>query len=124
VRTAASSFWSHLDGLVSRCELVIDRPAGSRHPRYPELQYPLDYGYLQGSQAGDGAEMDCWVGSLPEHTVTGVVVTVDLLKRDAEVKALLGCTAEEMETISAFHNCGPMGAVVVVRPAGRYRPKS
>jgi inorganic pyrophosphatase len=120
VRTAVSSFWSHLDRLVSESELVIDRPAGSRHPRYSELQYPLDYGFLQGTHAGDGAEVDCWVGSLPERSVTGVEITVDLLKRDAEVKVLLGCTAEEMQTISAFHNSGPMGAVVVVRSKEQY----
>ncbi len=54
MRTTASSFWFHLDRLVSECKLVIDRPAGSRHPRYPEVQYPLDYGYLQGSHAGEG----------------------------------------------------------------------
>ena len=114
--TASPSFWSHLDRLAAACALVVDRPAGSSHPRYPELQYPLDYGYLQGSHAGDGAEVDCWVGSLPERAVTGVVITVDLLKRDAEVKVLLGCTPEEMQTISAFHNCGPMGAMVAARP--------
>jgi len=90
---------------------------GSRHPRYPEVQYPLDYGYLQGSHAGDGAEIDCWVGSLTERTVTGVAVTVDLLKREAELKVLLGCTPEEMQTISAFHDCGPMAAMVLSRPA-------
>lgn len=112
-----SSFWSRLDQLVAACAVVLDRPAKSRHPRYHEREYPLDYGYLKESQSGDGAELDCWVGSDPARAVTGIVVTVDLLKRDAEVKVLLGCKAEEMETISTFHNCGPMAAMVIARPA-------
>ena len=37
---------------------VIDRPAGSRHPRYPDMIYPVNYGYVQGVFAGDGLEQD------------------------------------------------------------------
>jgi inorganic pyrophosphatase len=97
-------FWLKLDRLVAEHERVIDRPAGSRHPRYPEIVYPLDYGYLAGTQAADGGGIDIWVGSLPEQAVTAVVCTVDMLKRDTEVKILLGCTAQDMETILGFHN--------------------
>ena len=35
-------FWQRLDELVRTGTVVIDRPAGSRHPRYPEFAYPLD----------------------------------------------------------------------------------
>ena len=44
-------FWSHLDRLVESCGLVIDRPKGTAHPRYPDLIYPVDYGYLDGTTA-------------------------------------------------------------------------
>ena len=47
-------FWALLDEWVARYPLVIDRPRGSGHPRYPDWIYPLDYGYLQGTLAGDG----------------------------------------------------------------------
>jgi inorganic pyrophosphatase len=96
-------FWHKLDQLVAEHELVIDRPKGSRHPRYPEMVYPLDYGYLQGTQAADGDGIDVWVGSLPEQAVTAIVCTVDMLKRDAEVKILLGCTPQEAQTALSFH---------------------
>jgi inorganic pyrophosphatase len=99
-----NGFWRKLDRLIAEHELIIDRPKGSRHPRYPEMVYPLAYGYLAGTQAADGEGIDVWVGSLPNHAVTAVVCTVDMLKRDAEIKILLGCTAQEMQTILDFHN--------------------
>ena len=36
-----SEFWDALDKLVANSEIVIDRPKGSAHPRYPELIYRL-----------------------------------------------------------------------------------
>jgi inorganic pyrophosphatase len=100
----ADSFWHKLDQLVAEHELVIDRPKGSRHPRYPEMVYPLDYGYLEGTQAADGDGIDVWVGGLLKRAVTAVVCTVDMLKRDAEIKILLGCTSHDMQTILDFYN--------------------
>ncbi|HIT31859.1 MAG TPA: hypothetical protein IAC25_03365 [Candidatus Enterenecus stercoripullorum] len=46
-------FWSALDELVRRSELVIDRPKGSAHPRFPSLLYPLDCGYLTSAAPMD-----------------------------------------------------------------------
>ena len=112
-----SDFWRCLDQLIAESKRVIDRPAGSRHPRYPELIYPLDYGYLDGTSAIDGGGVDVWVGSLPARTVTAVVCTVDLLKRDTETKLLIGCTREEAATVLATHNGQYQSAILVERPA-------
>ena len=115
--TRNNDFWLKLDQLIAEHELVIDRPKGSRHPRYPEVIYPLDYGYLAGTQAIDGGGIDVWVGSLPERTVTAVACTIDMLKRDAEIKILLGCTPEDMQTILSFHNddFGWQSAILIER---------
>lgn len=109
------AYWHALDELVATSEIIIDRSKGSGHPRVPAMIYPLDYGHLKDTSSDDGSEIDCWIGSLPERTVTGVVFTVDLLKRDMEGKILLGCTAEEMQIILAFHNGGPMSALLLIR---------
>ena len=98
--------------------MKIDRPRGTPHPRYPALVYPLDYGYLEGTRSGDAGGVggvDVWMGSAPEKTVTAVVCTVDLHKRDAEVKILLGCTAAEARAVAAFHNSGFQSAILVER---------
>ena len=109
------SFWTYLDSLIGSAELVIDRPKGSAHPRYPSLVYPLDYGYLRGTSGGDGRELDVWRGSLPEKRLEAIVCTVDLLKRDVEVKLLLGCTEDEKTTVCDFHNDSEHMAAILVR---------
>ncbi len=40
-------FWKALERLVSESEIVIDRPKGSTHPRYADIVYSVDYGYLK-----------------------------------------------------------------------------
>lgn len=56
-------FWNALDQLVNTSEIVIDRPKGSSHPKYPDFVYKLDYGYLKNTSSMDGAGIDVWVGS-------------------------------------------------------------
>jgi inorganic pyrophosphatase len=109
-------FWIFLDRLVTDRRIVIDRPKGSVHPRYPDLVYPLDYGYLEDTRAGDGAGIDVWVGTDPARTVVGILCTIDLYKRDAELKLLLGCSCAEIETILAHTNTDLMQAELILRP--------
>ena len=102
-----SAFWTLLGELVAMSEIVIDRPRGSAHPRFPENIYPLDYGYLSGTTSGDGHGIDVWLGNGDHTRITGVLCTVDLRKRDAELKLLLGCTPEEARVISECLNAYP-----------------
>ena len=108
-------FWAKLDEHVAASTLKIDRPKDSVHPRYPSLVYPLDYGYLEDTRSADGGGVDVWLGSLPERKVTAIVCTVDLKKRDAEVKILLGCTPEEAQEILRVHNSGPQAGLLAER---------
>jgi inorganic pyrophosphatase len=77
--------------------------------------YPYDYGYLENTQAGDGQGIDVWVGSLPDKALTAVVCTIDLAKRDAEIKILLGCIPQEAQTIVAFHRGSSAAALLLER---------
>ena len=99
-----AEFWQTLDKLVAENPLVIDRPAGSAHPRYPHLIYPLDYGYLQGTTAMDGDGIDVWLGTDAAKRLAGVLCFVDMVKRDSEIKLLIGCTEEETQRVYKLHN--------------------
>ena len=99
-----TKFWNTLDTLVSMSEIVIDRPKNSSHPRYPEMVYPLDYGYLNNTSAMDHGGIDVWVGSEPDRRIDAIMCIVDLVKRDSEIKILIGCTDTEKDTVYAFHN--------------------
>lgn len=98
------SFWQTFAALIETNQIIVDRPKGSAHPRYPDLIYPLDYGYLENTSAGDGDGIDVWLGSTATKTLTGILCTFDRLKRDAEIKLLLGCTREDVETIRNFND--------------------
>lgn len=108
-------FWQHLDALLAASALIIDRPAGTAHPRYPDFIYPLDYGYLENTRSLDGGGIDVWVGSRPDRAFTALLCTVDLEKRDSEIKLLLGCTPSEIEEILSIHNTGPQAALLLFR---------
>lgn len=88
-------FWEALDRLVEESEIIIDRPKGSRHPKYRNLSYQVDYGYLKGTSSMDGGGIYLWKGTKENPVIDAIICTVDLWKKDSEIKLLLGCTADE-----------------------------
>ena len=105
--------------------LIIDRPRGSVHPRYPSVIYPLDYGYIENTTSSDGGGIDVWLGSLNRvanmdgvKTLTGILCTFDRLKRDAEIKLLIGCSAEDIQVIRDFHK--EMQTLYIPNPAAEH----
>jgi inorganic pyrophosphatase len=97
-------FWTALDNLVKQSEIVIDRPKGTAHPRYPDFIYKVDYGYLKNTASMDGEGIDVWVGTDERKSIDAILCTVDLMKRDSEIKILIGCTEEETKFIYKTHN--------------------
>ncbi len=110
-----AEFWARLDSLIASNVVIIDRPKGSQHPRYPDIIYPLDYGYLKNTTGGDGHEIDIWMGSMLVTKLVGIACTVDLLKCDAEVKLLIGCTPSEIKMVNHFHNNDYMSGFIIER---------
>jgi inorganic pyrophosphatase len=111
-----NKFWERLKLLLESSELVIDRPKGSAHPKYPEIIFPLDYGYLKNTSGGDGNEVDVWRGSLKDNRLDAIACTMDLLKRDVEIKLIVGCTEDEIEKIHQFHQNPFMSAMIIRHP--------
>lgn len=107
------TFWNNLQKLVDESEIKIDRPKDSAHPRYPDYIYPFNYGYLEGTTSGDGDGIDCWVGSLSDNKVTGAIIIIDPVKRDSEIKILLGCTSDDMQIILRCHQRGSMDGLLI-----------
>ena len=95
---------SALDELVANSEIVIDRPKGTAHPRFPDFVYKVDYGYLNHTTSMDGGGIDVWVGTDIEKKADAIMCIVDLMKRDSEIKILIGCTEEEKQLVYQTHN--------------------
>jgi inorganic pyrophosphatase len=108
---ADNSFWLSMEKLLITNSIIIDRPKGTSHPRYKDMIYPLDYGYLENTTSSDGGGIDAWIGSLntvgdtvdTKKTLTGILCTFDTLKRDAEIKLLIGCSENDIQIIRDFH---------------------
>lgn len=109
-----NEFWNALDELVKNSEIVIDRPKGTAHPKFPDFIYKVDYGYLKDTTSMDGGGIDVWVGT-DEKKIDAIMVIVDLMKKDSEIKILIGCTEEEKQIIYKTHNEEYMKGILIRR---------
>ena len=96
-------FWKAVDELVNNSDIIIDRPKGSAHPRFPDFIYRVNYGYLENTSSMDGSGIDVRVGS-GDKKADAIMCIVDLMKRDSEIKILIGCTEEEKMEVYRTHN--------------------
>ena len=68
--------------------VVVDRPLGSRHPKYEDIVYPVNYGYIPGIIAPDGEEQDAYIlgVSQPVAAFQGRVIAIIHRSDDVEQK--------------------------------------
>jgi len=109
-------YWNALRQLVNEHEIVIDRKKGSHHPNYPDMIYPLDYGFLDKTTTVDGGGIDIFVGSLTDNRIQGILSTVDLKKNDAEIKIMYNCTESEVQSAVKLLNSRFMGVLFIENP--------
>lgn len=58
--------------------IKIDRPIGSVHPKFDKLIYTSNYGYIEGTLAPDGEELDAFIlkVSEPVKEFTGIAIAI------------------------------------------------
>ena len=71
--------------------VIIDRPLGSRHPKYPNILYLVNYGYIPNIVAGDNEYQDVYVLGVnePLKTFRGVVIAIIHRLNDVENKLVV-----------------------------------
>ena len=71
--------------------MIVDRPLGSRHPRHPDLAYPINYGFVPGTVSGDGMPVDAYLLGVDEavNQAEGVVIAVIVRADDVEDKLVV-----------------------------------
>ena len=110
-----NDFWEYLERLIEESTIVVDRPKGTAHPQFPEMIYPLDYGYFQDTTSMDGGGIDIWVGTQIIKNLDAIICTIDLNKKDIEIKLLIGCSEADLKTIIDCHNSDTMRAILIRR---------
>jgi inorganic pyrophosphatase len=112
---ADGRFWENLDRLVAESRVIVDNPRGTHDGDSSTYVYPVDYGYLEDTSSMDGDGIDVFVGSDIEQRIDAIVCTIDLMKRDAEIKVLIGCTEEEKHAIMRLYEVFPSMTGTLVR---------
>jgi inorganic pyrophosphatase len=88
--------------------VTVDRPLGSYHPEHPDIYYPVNYGYIEGTMAADGEEEDAYVLGVtePVSEFTGRIIAIINRENDIEHKWVVapeGVTLSEEQIRAAVH---------------------
>ena len=72
-------------------KVIVDRPLGSHHPKYKNMIYTVNYGYVPGIIAADGEEQDAYILGVNEPITefTGKVIAVIHRFDDVEEKLIV-----------------------------------
>ena len=89
--------------------VTVDRPLGSYHPKYKDMYYPINYGYIEGIIAPDGEEQDAYIIGVdkPVTEFEGIVIAIIHRNNDVEEKWVVApegkvFTKEEIEKAVHF----------------------
>lgn len=97
------------DYLGQTVTIDMDRPIGTRHPKHPEIVYPINYGYIPGVLGGDGEELDVYLLDVdtPVESYTAKIIAIIHRTDDEEDKLVaapegMTHTAEEIAAAVCF----------------------
>jgi inorganic pyrophosphatase len=99
--------------------VIMDRPLGSRHPKWNFL-YEVNYGFFPGTLAPDGAELDAYVLGVnePLEKVNGICIAIihRLDDDDKLVVVPLGISLSDEEILNAVNFQENFFKSVIIRP--------
>ena len=55
-----------LEMIGKSVKVIVDRPLGTYHPKYKDIYYSVNYGYVEGVIAPDGEEQDAYILGINE----------------------------------------------------------
>lgn len=108
-------FWQKIDTLFYSSHMEVVSKKGATHQRYKNLVYPLDYGYLTDTLSESGHGIAVFLGTSGVESVSTMVIAADILKKDVEIKLLVGCTPEEELAVLEFLNQTDFQKTILVR---------
>ena len=95
--------------LGTEVTMYIDRPLGTKHPKFPNIIYPVNYGYIKEITALDNKYQDSYLLGVtePVETYIGVVYAIIVREYDIEDKLVIvpkekKFTIEEIDKLVNF----------------------
>lgn len=88
-------------------KVIVDRPLGSYHPKYKNLYYPINYGYVPNIIVGDNEFQDAYILGIEEpiSEFEGEVIAIIHRLDDCEDKWVVAnqtYTIEEIKKATHF----------------------
>lgn len=108
-------FWQKLDTLILSLDYNMKRVKGDVHPEYPNLVYPIEYGYLVDPDHDHRVVTKLFKGSMGMRRCDAIIVGVDILQKGMDIKCLVGCTDHEQVQILEFLNQTAFQKTVLIR---------
>ena len=76
--------------------IEMDRPIGERHPKHPEITYPINYGFIPGVLGGDGEELDVYLLGVDTPVQVYTARIIGIVHRTDDVEDKLVAAPEGM----------------------------
>lgn len=67
-------------------KVTVDRAMGTYHPSYPDIFYPINYGYVKGIIALDGEEQDAYILGVDEPVQEFVGKVIAIVHRNDDIE--------------------------------------
>lgn len=106
-------FWQKVDAAYMSGDYKVVYTKGSKHPHYPELIFPCNYGHVNIGGDNETA-LRVFKGSKREK-VDALVVCANLLEKDLSTIVLVGVSEDEEEAILRFLNSNDFQKTIIVR---------
>ena len=87
------------DFLNQEVKVKIDRPLGSKHPKYNYI-YPINYGFIPNTISGDGEELDAYILGVNKPLKEFVGKCIAIIHRLDDNDDKLIVVPKELESIS------------------------
>lgn len=107
-------FWQKIDTLCLSGDFKEVNEKGSVHKQYPNLKYPCSYGYIKDSLILEDNGIQCFKGTNGSDCESAVICA-DILKREIDVKLLIGVNEQEEDDILRFLNQTDFQKTVLIR---------
>ena len=92
--------------LGKKVDVIVDRPLGSYHPKYKNLYYPVNYGYVENIIASDNEWQDVYILGINAVSYTHL----DVYKRQDMADGVKGLTHQIVALAC-------VGSIPIVRPS-------
>lgn len=107
-------FWQKLDTLYLSCDYKTIHKKGDVVPEFSSLPFPCDFGIMVNINSDSQFNMQVFNGK-KNNKIDSIIVVVNLLTRNVNVIALIGCDDSLKEKILTFLNQNDYRQTIIIK---------